>query len=162
MIANRFYCLRFRTRAQAMRLLFRLGFLAARHDDGREIQRSAGDWLAVNADGSTTVVALGKINFFPAVPGTLFDEIGALTHPDGTVDAEGNPVYVASAGWHCNLGYDGRIRKKLRPFIVKPVHPKREWMGRGGDQVDAYADVDDAEMIGMDATDAQIDAIVED
>lgn len=164
MIDHRFYCLRFRTRAQAMRVLFRLGFLTGRHDDGRVIDRVAGDWVALNPDGSTATVAIGKINFSPADLYTCIDEIGPLTHPDpaGTLDADGNPVQLVSAGWHINLAYNGRLRKKLRPFVVKPNHPKREFCGRGGDQRRHYDDVDDAEMLGMDATDAQIDAIVED
>ncbi len=163
MIDHRFYCLRFRTRAQAMRVLWRLDFIVGTHEDGRPISRSAGDWIATNPDGTTEIVQLRKVVFTPAQAGTALDEIGPLTHPDpsGSVDADGNPVQIVSDGWHINLAYHGRLRKKLRPFVVKPAIHKREFAGRGGDMRTHFDDIDDAEMLGMDATDAQIDAITE-
>lgn len=164
-----FYCLRFRGRPQAARVFFRLGLTNPVHDDGRPVTHHDSDWWAQNADGTETKLAnVSKVNFPVKFPHQMCaDEIGVLYHPAGTFTTDPEtgaqvPVMVASDGWHINVGVKGRaLRKKLRPWVVKPAVQKREFCGMRADMDASRADIDDAEMLGMDTTDAQMGAISE-
>lgn len=164
-----YYCLRFRGRQQAAKVFFRLGLTNPVHDDGRAATFHGGNWYALNADGTEQQLAnISKLNFPVAYPHEMCaDEIGLLYHPDGTFLTDPDtgaqiPNMVVSDGWHINVGVKGRaLRKKLRPWVVKPLVQKREFCGERPAMDASRADILPGEMFGMDTTDAQMDAIVE-
>ena len=164
-----YYALSFRSRAQAARVFYRLGLTNPVHDDDRPATFHDGDWWAVNADGTEQKLAgIGKLNFPVANPHRVCaDEIGLLYHPTGATTTDPDtglpvPVMAVSAGWHINVGVKGRaLRKKLRPWVVKPAVQKREFAGERAAMDASRADIAPEEMLGMDTTDAQMDAISE-
>lgn len=164
-----FYCLKFRSRAQAARVFYRLNLTNPVHDDGRLATFHDGDWYAQNDDGTEQKLAgIGKLKFPVANPHRVCaDEIGLLYHPTGATTTDPDtglpvPVMAVSDGWHVNVGVKGRaLRKKLRPWVVKPDVQKREFAGERAAMDASRDDIAPAEMLGMDTTDAQMDAISE-
>lgn len=164
-----YYCLRFRGRPQAARVFYRLGLTDPVHDDGRPAVFHDSEWWAVNADGSEKKLEnISKLSFPVAEPHRVCaDEIGRLYHQTGayTTDPDTGqqiPVMAESDGWHINVGVKGRaLRKKLRPWVVKPAVQKREFAGERAAMDASRDDIAPAEMLGMDTTDAQMDAISE-
>ena len=177
-----FYCLRFKNRGQAARVFYRLGLTNPVHDDGRAATFHDGDWYAQNPPpvldengnppqgyvAEQKLAGIGKLNFPVALPHRMCaDEIGLLYHPTGATTTDPDtglqvPVMAVSDGWHVNVGVKGRaLRKKLRPWVVKPAMQKREFAGERAAMDASRDDIAREEMLGMDTTDAQMDAISE-
>ncbi len=65
-------------------------------------------------------------------PGLHVDTLGTIYKPTGAVIAGDppQPEMVASAGWHCNLLFDGiEPPQSLLPHTINPVVPKRVYLG---------------------------------
>jgi hypothetical protein len=65
--------------------------------------------------------------------GMHVDMLGVVYKPTGatiTVNGIMQPEMVASAGWHCNLLFDGiDVPQSLLPHTINPAHPKRVYLG---------------------------------
>lgn len=120
----RYYCLRFADQAQCDKVLQALGLLIEATDD----------------EGNTILVDASQHQF-------VIDRIGTLYHPSGAqvTDPETGqkvPEMVASVGYHVNLCCNNApLMNALRPFMVTPSLPKREFAGEMVTMKSQYADV---------------------